>query len=168
MSRVFMDLHWRAILVRKLVQDKLKIAKSRRKSYADHRSRELEFQVGDMVFQKVSPVRRTLRFGEKGKLAPRCIGPFRIKSKINDVAYRLEFPLESIETQDVFDISMLKHHVPDPSHMIQHEHLQIREDATYMEKLMPLGESSLGESWAEGSYLGVVRSGSEIVSISVS
>lgn len=121
-----------------------------------------------MVFRKVSPVKRTLRFGEKGKLAPWDIGPFRIKSKINDVAYRLEFPLELIGTHNVFHISTLKKHVPDPSHIIQHEHLQIREDATYIEKPRPFGESSLGESWAGGSYLGVARSGSKIVSISTS
>lgn len=79
------------------------------------------------------------------------------------MAYRLEFPLELIGTRDVFHISMLKKHVPDPSHMIQHEHLHTREDATYMEKPMPFSESSLEESWAGGSYLGVARLGSYLL-----
>ena len=60
----------------KLAYDRLKTTQSRQKSYADHRRRDLEFQVGDMVFLKVSPMKGTIRFGQKGKLSPRYVGPF--------------------------------------------------------------------------------------------
>ncbi|GJV33695.1 putative nucleotidyltransferase, ribonuclease H [Tanacetum coccineum] len=57
-------------------KEKLKEARSRQKSYADKHRRDLEFQVGDRVFLKVSPFRGVKRFGIKGKLSPRFIGPF--------------------------------------------------------------------------------------------
>ena len=60
------------------VRENLRIAQSRQKSYADNRQRELEFQDGDYVYLKVSPLRSTIRFHVKGKLAPRYVGPYRI------------------------------------------------------------------------------------------
>lgn len=62
-------------------------------------------------------------------MAPRYIGPLRIKSKTGGVAYRLEFPLELTGIHVVFHVAML-------SHVVQHEPLEIREDATYVEKPM--------------------------------
>ncbi|GJT67049.1 retrotransposon protein, putative, ty3-gypsy subclass [Tanacetum coccineum] len=59
-----------------VAKEKLKEARSRQKSYADKHRRDLEFQVGDRVFLKVSPFRGVKRFGIKGKLSPRFIGPF--------------------------------------------------------------------------------------------
>ena len=62
----------------KMVRENLKIAQSRQRSYADTRRRELSFEVGDFVYLKVSPIRGVRRFGVKGKLAPRYIGPYQI------------------------------------------------------------------------------------------
>ena len=62
----------------KMVQENLKIAQSRQRSYADTRRRELSFEVGDFVYMKVSPIRGVRRFGVKGKLAPRYIRPYQI------------------------------------------------------------------------------------------
>ena len=62
----------------KLIQQRIKTAQSRQKSYADQRRRELEFETGDHVFLKVSPTTGVSRFGKKGKLAPRYIRPFKI------------------------------------------------------------------------------------------
>jgi hypothetical protein len=59
----------------RMVQENLKAAQSRQQSYADTRRRELSFEVGDYIYLKVSPTRGTKRFGVKGKLAPRYIGP---------------------------------------------------------------------------------------------
>ena len=88
-----------------------------------------------------SPKRSTLIFGKKGELASRYIGPFRIgpdriMSRVGDVAYRLELTVELTRTHDIFHVSMLKKYVPNPSHVIQYEPLQIRENATYVEKRM--------------------------------
>ena len=61
-----------------LVRDRMRAAQSRQKSYADNRRRELEFGVGDHVFLKISPSKGVMRFGKRGKLSPRYIGPFEI------------------------------------------------------------------------------------------
>jgi hypothetical protein len=74
----------------KVIQDNLKAAQSRQKSYADIRRRILQFQVGDFVYLRVSPTRGIQRFGVKGKLAPRYIGPFEILEICGPVAYRLQ------------------------------------------------------------------------------
>src|SRR6266540_4185452 len=90
------------------VRENLKVAQSRQKSYADNRRRNLEFQEGDYVYLKVSPIRGTRRFQIKGKLAPRYIGPFRICKKVGAIAYRLELPPEMFDIHDVFHVLQLK------------------------------------------------------------
>jgi hypothetical protein len=72
------------------VRENLRIAQSRQKSYANHRRRELSFEVGDLVYLKVSPMRGLQGFKVWGKLAPRFIGPFKIMEKRGEVAYQLE------------------------------------------------------------------------------
>jgi hypothetical protein len=62
----------------RMVRENLRVTQSRQKSYADHRRRELSFEVGDFVYLKVSPMRGLHRFKVRGKLAPRFIGPFMI------------------------------------------------------------------------------------------
>ncbi|GJZ32604.1 putative nucleotidyltransferase, ribonuclease H [Tanacetum coccineum] len=69
-----------------VAKEKLKEARSRQKSYADKHRRDLEFQVGDRVFLKVSPFRGVKCFGIKGKLSPRFIGPFEILERIGEVS----------------------------------------------------------------------------------
>ena len=69
----------------------MKVTRSRQKSYANNIWRDLEFAIDDWVFLKTSLMKGTIRFGQKGKLSLRHIGPFKIKSRIEDVAYRLEF-----------------------------------------------------------------------------
>ena len=71
----------------KLIQDRLLMDQSRQKSYADRRIRDLEFMVGERVLLKVSPMKGVMRFGKKGKLSPRYIGPFEIVERIGEVAY---------------------------------------------------------------------------------
>ena len=83
---------------------------------------------------KVLPTKGTLRFGQKGKLSWRYIGPYDIVSKIGDVAYSLTLPPKLSGVHNVFHVSMLKKYVPDPLHVLRHELLEIREDATYVKK----------------------------------
>jgi hypothetical protein len=71
----------------RMIRENLRVAQSRQKSYADHRRRELSFEVGDFVYLKVSPMRGLHRFMVRGKLAPRFIGPFKILEKRGEVAY---------------------------------------------------------------------------------
>ncbi|GKE44529.1 putative reverse transcriptase domain-containing protein [Tanacetum coccineum] len=77
-------------LVEFFIKDRLKVACDRQKSYADKRRKPLEFSVGDYVLLKVSPWKGVVRFGKKGKLAPRFVGPFEIIEKVGLVAYRLD------------------------------------------------------------------------------
>ena len=78
------------------------------------RRRPLAFNVGVHVFLKVSPLKGSLRFGQKGKLTPRYIGPFEILHKIGPVAYRLALPPTLQGIHDVFHIAQLRRYIPDP------------------------------------------------------
>ncbi|GJY86210.1 putative reverse transcriptase domain-containing protein, partial [Tanacetum coccineum] len=91
-----------------LVKEKPKAARDRQKSYADNRRKPLEFEVGDRVMLKVSPWKGDIRFGKKGKLAPRYVGPFEILERIGPVAYRLRLPEELSGVHDTFHVSNLK------------------------------------------------------------
>jgi hypothetical protein len=75
-----------------MVRENLRVAQSGQKSYADHRRRELSFEVGDFVYLKVSPMRGLRHFKVRGKLASRFIRPFKILEKRGEVAYQLELP----------------------------------------------------------------------------
>ena len=76
-----------------LIRQCLLMAQSLQKSYADGRRRPLESEVCDHVFLKVMPKRGVVRFGKRGKLLPRFIGPFKILEMVDTVAYRLDLPL---------------------------------------------------------------------------
>ncbi|GJS22633.1 hypothetical protein Tco_0451265 [Tanacetum coccineum] len=91
-----------------LIKKKLKAARDRQKSCADNRHKPLEFEVGDRVMLKVSPWKGVIRFGKKGKLASRYVGPFEILKRIGPVAYRLRLPKELSGVHDTFHVSNLK------------------------------------------------------------
>ena len=76
----------------KVVHDNLKKARERQKSYADNRRRDLQFEIGDRVFLKISPWKGMLSFRKRGKLSLRYIGPYEIVSKVGPVAYKLKLP----------------------------------------------------------------------------
>ncbi|XP_038983707.1 uncharacterized protein LOC120111218 [Phoenix dactylifera] len=117
-----------------LIRERLRIAQSRQKSYADNRRRELEFQVGDHVFLKVSPTKGVMRFGIRGKLSPRYVGPFEILERVGAVAYKLALPPSLSGVHNVFHVSMLRKYIPDMSHVVEVAPLQLREDLTYLEQ----------------------------------
>ena len=118
----------------KVIRDRLKIAQDRQKSYSNNRRRDLEFEVGDMVFLRISPWNGVLRFGKRGKLSPRYIGPYKIVERIGEVAYRLEFPSDLDCIHDVFHVSMLRKYIPDPSHVLTEQPMEIQENLTYEEE----------------------------------
>ncbi|WVZ76415.1 hypothetical protein U9M48_024392 [Paspalum notatum var. saurae] len=90
------------------IHNNLKRAQSRHKSYSDKRRRPLAFEEGDHVYLRVSPMKGVHRFGVKGKLEPRYIGPFKITEQCGSVAYRLKLPPHLAAVQDVFHVSQLK------------------------------------------------------------
>ena len=113
------ELVQQSVEVVQLVRQRLQSAQSRQKSYADQRRRPLEFQVGDQVFVRVSPMKGVVRFGKRGKLSPRFIGPFTISERVGGLAYRLELPSELAAVHDVFHVSMLRRYLSDESHVLQ-------------------------------------------------
>ena len=117
----------------KVVRDNLKIARDRQKSYADNRRRDLQFEIGDRVFLKISPWKGVLRFGKRGKLSPRYIGPYEIVGKVGPVAYKLKLPPELSRIHDTFHVSMLRKYIPDPSHVLREQPVQLKENLTYEE-----------------------------------
>nr|GFD03799.1 putative nucleotidyltransferase, ribonuclease H [Tanacetum cinerariifolium] len=99
-----------------VAKEKLKEARTRQKSYADKHHRSLEFQPGDHVFLKVSPARGVRRYGIKGKLSPRFIGPFEILDRVGKVSYRLALPPQLSHVHDVFHVSLLRGYKYHPLH----------------------------------------------------
>nr|GEU86702.1 putative reverse transcriptase domain-containing protein [Tanacetum cinerariifolium] len=96
-----------------LIKENLKAARDRQNSYAFKRRKLLEFEVGDQVLLTVSPWKGVVRFGKKGKLAPRYVGPFEILERIGLVAYRLRLPVELNSVHDTFHVSNLKNCLAD-------------------------------------------------------
>ncbi|KAD7476898.1 hypothetical protein E3N88_00034 [Mikania micrantha] len=117
-----------------LIHERIKAARDRQKSYANNRRRPLEFQIGDRVMLKVSPWKGIFRFGKRGKLSPRFVGPFKILERIGSVAYRLELPLELSNINDVFHISNLKKCLTDESLIVPLEEIHIDEKLQFSEE----------------------------------
>ncbi|KAD3640079.1 hypothetical protein E3N88_29302 [Mikania micrantha] len=118
----------------KIIQSRLKAARDRQKSYADRRRKPLEFQVGDRVLLKVSPWKGVVRFGKKGKLAPRYIGPFEILERIGPVAYKLKLPVELSNVHDTLHVSNLKKCLADHDVQIPLEDIQIQNNMQFIER----------------------------------
>ncbi|KAJ8754685.1 hypothetical protein K2173_010776 [Erythroxylum novogranatense] len=109
------------------------MAFSRQKSYADSKRRDVQYEPGDQVFLKVSPMKGVVRFGKRGKLNPRYIGPFKILERVGNVSYRLALPPHLSYVHPVFHISMLRKYIPDPSHVLQTPEVNIAENLSYEE-----------------------------------
>ena len=85
-------------------------------SYHDKRRKDLEFQEGDHVFLRVTPMTGVGRALKSKKMTPRFIGPYQISERIGTVAYRVGLPPHLSNLHDVFHVSQLRKYVPDPSH----------------------------------------------------
>ena len=96
--------------------------------------KDLEFEVEDQVFLKLSPRKGVVRFGKRGKLNPRYIGPFEIVDGIGPVAYRLDLPEEFSRVHNVFHISMLRKYIQDSSHVLETQEIELRDDLSYEEQ----------------------------------
>nr|GFC07686.1 retrotransposon protein, putative, Ty3-gypsy subclass [Tanacetum cinerariifolium] len=94
----------------------------------------LEDMLRDRVFLKVSPARGVRRFGIKGKLSPRFIGPFEILDRVGEVSYRLALPPQLSHVHNVFHVSLLRGYKYHPLHVISYPLDQIRVDLSYVEK----------------------------------
>nr|GEV40618.1 putative reverse transcriptase domain-containing protein [Tanacetum cinerariifolium] len=121
----------------KIVQLKHRLltARSCQKSYTDIRSRPLEFNVGDKVMLKVSPWKGVIRFGKRGKLSPRFIGPFKILERIGPIAYKLELLKELQGIHNTFHVLNLKKCLSDESLSILLDEVQLNDKLYFIEEL---------------------------------
>ena len=117
-----------------VIRKRFKAVSDPKKSYADIKRRDIEYEVGDKVFLKVSSLRKSLRFGKKGKLSSRFIGPYEILERIGPVAYRLALPSELAKLHNVFHVSMLLRYRFDESHILLVQEIQVQEDLSYDEE----------------------------------
>ncbi|GJT52933.1 putative reverse transcriptase domain-containing protein [Tanacetum coccineum] len=101
------------------------------KSYADRRTKLLEFEVGDMVLLKVSQWKGGVHFGNSRKLSPCYIGPFKILARVGPVAYTLELPEELKGIHITFHVSNLKKCLAEGDIIVQMEDIQL-DDKLYM------------------------------------
>ncbi|GJT26503.1 putative reverse transcriptase domain-containing protein [Tanacetum coccineum] len=122
------------------IKERLKTARSRQKSYADKRRKPLEFKVGDRVLLKVSPWKGVVRFGKKGKLAPRYVGPFEIVERVGPVAYRLKLPQELSCVHDTFHVSNLKKCLAEPDVQVPLDEIEIDENLRFVEEPIEIVE----------------------------
>jgi len=95
--------------------------------------RPLKFQVNDKVFLKVSTTKGIRRFGVRGKLSPRYIGPYEVIEKVNPIAYWMVLPVELEHVHNVFHISQLRKYILNPDHAIVIEPIEVTEDLVYEE-----------------------------------
>ncbi|WMV25135.1 hypothetical protein MTR67_018520 [Solanum verrucosum] len=101
------------------IQTKLLVAQSRQKKYVNHKVRDMAFQSSENVFLKVSPMKGVMRFGKKGKLSPRYIGPFEILESVGPMVYRLALPPNLSSVHPIFHVSMFKRYHGDGDYIIK-------------------------------------------------
>jgi transposase InsO family protein len=131
----------------RLIKDRLKIAQSRQKSYADNKHRDVTYEAVDRAYLRVSPLRGVKRFGIKGKLAPRFIGPFKVLSRKGEEAYELDLPEILSAVHNVFHVSQLKKCHPEMSETplndtVPLKEVQLESDLTYKEKSIKILETA--------------------------
>ncbi|GJZ73486.1 putative reverse transcriptase domain-containing protein [Tanacetum coccineum] len=116
------------------IKQRIQAARDRQKSYADVRRKPLEFQVGGRVMLKVSPWKGVIRFGKRGKLYPRYIGPFKVLAKVGDVTYRLKHPQELRRVHSTFHVSNIKKCLSDEPLEIPLDEIHIDDKLNFFEE----------------------------------
>ena len=124
----------------KMIQEKMKASQSRQKSYHDKRRKALEFQEGDHVFLRVTPMTGVGRALKSRKLTPRFIGPYQILKRVGDVAYQIALPPSLSNLHSVFHVSQLRKYIPDSSHVIELDNVEVRENLTYEALPLQIGD----------------------------
>jgi hypothetical protein len=126
------DLVEEAEAIVRRIQDNLKVAKSCQETYANKRCRPLEFEDGNHVYLRVSPMKGVKRFGVKGKLAPRYIGLFPILEKCGSVAYKLDLPPSLAGLHDIFHVLQLKKCLKAPMNVVLPDVTPLEADLPYL------------------------------------
>jgi hypothetical protein len=107
------------------IRQRIKEMKDRQKSYANVHHVDCNYEVGDQVFLQVKPHKSSIKFGKRAKLSSRFMGAFEIVERKGSVAYRLALPDSLRRMHDVFHVSILRHYISDPTHVIDMSSLQV-------------------------------------------
>ena len=109
--------------------------------------KDIVYEVSDKVFLKVSPWRKILKFGKRGKLSPRFIGSYEILERIGPMTYWLALPLELAKLHDVFHVSMLRKYPSDESHILSVQKVQVKKDFSFDEEPKAIPTCELKQLW---------------------
>nr|GEY71672.1 putative reverse transcriptase domain-containing protein [Tanacetum cinerariifolium] len=137
------------------IEERLKVARDRQKSYADKRRKPLEFSVGDKVLLKASPRKGVVRFGKRSKLSPRYVGPFEIVKRISPVAYRLRLPKEIVGVHDIFHVSNLKKCLADVNVHVPLDEVKVNDKLHFVEE--PIEISDRGVKKLKRRWIHIVK-----------
>nr|GFB50250.1 putative reverse transcriptase domain-containing protein [Tanacetum cinerariifolium] len=123
-----------------LIKQRMQAAQDRQKNYADRKRKQMEFEIGDRVMLKVSLWKGVVRFGKRGKLNPRYVGPFKVLAKVGKVAYKLELPQELSRVHHTFHVSNLKKCYSDEPLVMPLEGVHIDDTLQFMEEPVEIME----------------------------
>ncbi|GKB25633.1 putative reverse transcriptase domain-containing protein [Tanacetum coccineum] len=126
-----------------LIKQRMQAAQDRQKSYADRKQKPMEFEVGDRVMLKVSPWKGVVRFGKRGKLNPRYVGPFKVLAKVGKVAYKLELPQELSRVHHTFHVSNLKKCYADEPLVMPLEGIHVDDKLQFVEEPVEIMEREI-------------------------
>ena len=118
----------------KMIRERLKVVADRQKSYVDLKRKDIQYEIGEKVFLKVSLWKKVMRFGRNDKLSPRFIGPYEVIEEVGPVAYRLALPPKLEKIHNVFHVSMLRRYRSNFSHVISSKIIELHPDLTYEEE----------------------------------
>ena len=107
------------------IRQRIKEAQDQQNNYADAHRVDCSYEVGSQVFLQVKPHKSLIKFGKGDKLSPRFMGHFEIVERKGPVAYRLALPDSLRCMHDVFHVSVLRHYISDPTHVIDLSSLQV-------------------------------------------
>nr|XP_004250797.1 uncharacterized protein LOC101248640 [Solanum lycopersicum] len=130
------EIIYEAIKIVRILIDRLKVAYSMQKSYADNRRRDLEFEIGDHVYLKISSMKGVMRYGRKGNLSPWYIVPYEVIQQVGKISDEIKLPSELASVQPVFHVSMLKIYLGDPVSVLVMEDLGV--DEKFFDEEVPL------------------------------
>ncbi|XP_061367226.1 uncharacterized protein LOC133310327 [Gastrolobium bilobum] len=127
----------------KKIRENMQRAQARQKNYYDKRHKPLSFEVGDHVFLRTTPTSGLGRRMRVKKLSLRFLGPYLILDWIGESAYRLALPPNLSGIHDVFHVLQLRRYLSDPSHVLQPEEIELRENLTYQVQPFQILERSV-------------------------
>ncbi|GJW09184.1 putative reverse transcriptase domain-containing protein [Tanacetum coccineum] len=133
-----------------LIKQRMQAAQDRQKNYADQKRNLMEFKVGEKVMLKVSPWKGVVRFGKRGKLNPRYVGPFKVLAKVGKVSYKLELPQEFSRVHHTFHVSNLKKCYADEPLIMALKGIHIDDKLQFVEEPVEIMEREikrLKQSW---------------------